>query len=128
MSIIDRVLNSIDSKKAQWGFIFYPALTRAKRYLWPILEIVGEERIKFLIESNCDLDQVLSSTLKEALVSTLAQYRWTLDVLDDTDLVNLLPPQVREVTGSTAQGRQWLQRQIDWIRQVASQNTGKEAS
>lgn len=83
--------------------------------LYPILEGVGEERIRWLIEN----DQMLYPRFPKSLYEEAKGYGWMLKAFSQDELINMFPEWMVKVCQSYGEkGNQWLNHEVTGIRKV----------
>jgi len=115
---LESLLDIFNGPKVQKGMVRNLAAIKVKAYLWPILDDLGQEKLELMIEKGYDLSHTIPSRLQQWLREQMGHYKWVLNVLDDNDLIQLLPPWFVNTCAQTEPGKGWLQRQLDWVRRV----------
>lgn len=82
--------------------------------LYPILEGVGEERIRWLIEN----DQTLYTRFPKSLYEQARGYGWMLKAFSQSELIAMFPDWLVKLCQSCEKGNEWLDREIMGIQKV----------
>lgn len=107
------ILPRINAQRFAQGFSKALAQRAIKERLDPILDGVGEERIRWLIEN----DQTLYTRFPESLYADVKGYNWMLKAFSPQDLIDMLPERLVKLCDSYGeQGKVWLRREVDGIK------------
>ncbi|HUV51601.1 MAG TPA: hypothetical protein VMW64_00825 [Dehalococcoidia bacterium] len=87
----------------------------AEEHLWPVLNTIGEDKIKWLINNDRRFYPHIPEEWKQALKSA-EKYRWALEALTDDDLVSLLPPWLVKLIKADEKAQIWVNKEIKWLR------------
>ncbi|MFH1486987.1 MAG: hypothetical protein ABIH46_13020 [Chloroflexota bacterium] len=110
----------IDGAKFRRSFVLKKANTFCQSKLWPELDRIGEDRLRWLISHNESLVERIARVRpdwKHALAELGTKNAWAVNVIQDQDLVSMLPPWI---IGTVAmygkEGQTWLAREVVNLR------------
>ncbi len=105
---------TINAQRFSANFIKAQARRQLEDKLWPLLDGVGEERIRWLIEN----DQTLYTRLPSTLYEGAKGYSWALNAFSRDDFIGMLPDWLVKLCQSNEQSTTWLDREVDGIRKL----------
>jgi hypothetical protein len=94
----------------------------AEEHLWPVLNAIGEDRIRWLIEHDRPFHTHIPEEWEKALGSAKG-YRWALESLTDDDLVSLLPPWLVKLVKADEKSQMWIGKELKWLRSQVDQQS-----
>lgn len=108
-------LPRIDPERFARGFSKTLAKRAIEEKLYPILEGVGGERIRWLIEN----DQALYTRFPDTLYEGAKGYSWMLKSFSHQDFISFLPDWLVKLCQSYGEkGKEWMNREVNGIRKL----------
>ena len=91
-------------------------LKQARRRVGEVLEGIGQERLRFLIQNNKSLSLYLSREQEAQYRRQAKSYGFIAKVIGEQELWEILPEWVKGVVVEYGdQGRQWVESQVKWL-------------
>ncbi len=89
----------------------------AEDYLWPMLEVIGIDKIRWLIDNDQPFHVHLPQEVIAQLESpeTARALGWAVNALTDEDLISFLPPEFQKMM-KDPKALAWMQKEIVWLR------------
>lgn len=97
------------------------AVRRGTRELDKILVQVGSQRIEQIVAAGDPISKHIPPDKMEAIRELVAAYPWVANLITDEDFLRMLPPWFLQIVAAHGDpGKQWLVREIRWIRSLFS--------
>ena len=113
-------LPQINPKKLGRGYLLRTARRGAEKWVWPVLEAVGEERFRWLIDNNKPfLDRVPEDKVPQKWgewILIARSYQWALSLIGDRDWITLLPEWLAKLVTRDNKSWQWFMNEIRWLK------------
>lgn len=92
------------------------AKSRIRRFLSKLLDPLGEERIRLLVEHQAHFHDLIRQEQWERWRQQARPYRGYARLLSNDDFYQCVSGPVRSILESSPEGKTWLSKEITWLR------------